>query len=98
MSLTIQQIRDGIYSPEIRKQYEARLEWAEKALTEIEQVFEYGVETTEYFQILDNHRRIEQTIVETRKQLQNYRECTCGSGYTWTQCPGHPETGTMYCG
>ena len=79
-------IRNNVYYPEIRQQYEDRLAWAEKALQET------GDE------LYENHRRIEQTLKETKAALVNYRPCTCGSGYIWPNCSGHPETGTMYCG
>lgn len=95
----MKEIRSGVYSPQVRQQYEARLVWAEKALQETgDELYKCGVETTEYFQVLDSHRRIEETLTKAKTALTNYRACTCGSGYIWAKCPGHPETGTMYCG
>ena len=103
MSLSIQQIRNGVYCPEIRQQYEAKLTWAENALgTVLDELSDVsdkcGVETTEFYQTLDNYRRIEETLKQAQRDCSDYRACTCGSGYIWSHCSGHPETGTMYCG
>lgn len=96
-------IRNGVYSPEIRQQYEAKLVWAENALdTVLDELSDVsdncGVETTEFFQVLDNYHRVEETLKQAQRNLSEYRECTCGSGFVWHRCSGHPETGTMYCG
>lgn len=103
LTMKVEQFKSGVYFPEIRQNLEAKLNWAEKALetvsNELTETYEKcGAETTEFYQVLENQKRIETTLKSAKTELQHYRECTCGSGYVWHKCNGHPETGTMYCG